>query len=685
MTEPTGKVDRWPQAEELMRSIRRGGATADQAIRRCRCAAALSIVQTWGGTAILPGRISKRAVKVLRGRLDMIRKERLGLRRMGKLGGAATVIERRLNRRLDGPTAAPPAFREAMDPGRRVARTLALLTGGSRSTVGRAIRLSWASRGLVGLARMAAAEDWRRELLDERDEELRRAEREPGREAERRERHAEEENTTMTDATETTRHRLAIPRPSDVSVNLIDAVHNVRSPETLYAEDYAPLGASLDEHGQIETVKLLRLPEGRFRLLDGERRYRAAQAAGLESLRAEVYDEPMDEAAILRFQLTTFATRKDLSHGELAAALEEYAHTEHLTTAETARALGYSDDTVRKHLALRKTAPRVQELVEAGRLSLNKAICIGRLPVADQDATADACWRNGWNERGLAEQVARQLGETPDAGTLLKEEADPSADEGRREATDAHDRVNERRRRGVEDAPKKGSKRRTAAERHERAKADSDTDLEAVFVDCTMSLRGVLTVSGSGEATFSGGLSALIDGLEIDGRVGNWRLPAEIEPAAAERVRDAAGWMAPSRRTAEGDEAEKELPREEIAAGTRGRLVAECQRFGLDARGRITALRGRLLERLGPAESAPPADVGGYASAQDGTRHKPESEPDRRRNDLRNRIVQGRRAEALEAIAECDSADELAGCQTIGLKGDWRRAAVARRIKELNR
>ncbi|HUW44614.1 MAG TPA: hypothetical protein VMW50_02350, partial [Dehalococcoidia bacterium] len=189
----------------------------------------------------------------------------------------------------------------------------------------------------------------------------------------------------------------------------------------------------------------------------------------------------------------------------------------------------------------------------------------------------------------------------------------------------------------------------------------------------------------SGEATFSGGLSASIGGLELNGRVGHWRLPPEMEPAAAERVRDTSGCMAPSRRPAEGDEAETALSREEIAAGTRELLTAECQRFGLDARGRVTALRGRLLERLGPGESAPPADVGGYASAQDGTRHQPESEPDRQRNAMRNRIVQGRRAEAMEAIAECDRADELTACQTIGLKGDWRRAAVARRIKELSK
>ena len=52
-------------------------------------------------------------------------------------------------------------------------------------------------------------------------------------------------------------------------------------------------------------------------------------------------------------------------------------------------------------------------------------------------------------------------------------------------------------------------------------------------------------------------------------------------------------------------------------------------------------------------------------------------------NHLRNRIVQGRKADALAAIAECEDRDALLACQALGLRGDWRRAAVSKRIDEL--
>jgi hypothetical protein len=53
-------------------------------------------------------------------------------------------------------------------------------------------------------------------------------------------------------------------------------------------------------------------------------------------------------------------------------------------------------------------------------------------------------------------------------------------------------------------------------------------------------------------------------------------------------------------------------------------------------------------------------------------------------NRVRNLIVQGRKAEALAAIAGCTDRTLLAGCQAAGLKGDWRRAAVAGRCGALD-
>jgi ParB/RepB/Spo0J family partition protein len=206
---------------------------------------------------------------------------------------------------------------------------------------------------------------------------------------------------------------LPIPRPADVDISLIDVVHNVRTGATLI-EDLDLLGGSIETQGQIETVKLQRLANGRYRLLDGERRYRAAKGAGLASLRAEVYDQDLSEGQILRLQITTFATRKGMSHRDQAKALADLANTLRLeSAAEIARAVGLSDDSVRKHLAYNEMSGWLQEDIDAGKLSLNKALLILRLSEAERKSMAERCWFHGWSEKKLAEEVDAILNPPP--------------------------------------------------------------------------------------------------------------------------------------------------------------------------------------------------------------------------------------------------------------------------------
>ena len=179
---------------------------------------------------------------------------------------------------------------------------------------------------------------------------------------------------------------LPIPRPSDVSIDLIDAGDNPRDAGADEA-GLLSLGDSLSQVSQIETVKLVRKPGGRFELVDGERRYRAAKLAGLASLRAEIYDGGLTPAQVLRIQLTTFATRKDMTHREWAQALADYARLRggSITPAQIARENGVSDDHVRKHLAYAQCHEMVRQMVDGNRLSLNKAIVIGRLSQDQQE------------------------------------------------------------------------------------------------------------------------------------------------------------------------------------------------------------------------------------------------------------------------------------------------------------
>ena len=283
---------------------------------------------------------------------------------------------------------------------------------------------------------------------------------------------------------------LPIPRPCDVDISLIDVVSNVR---TLFDDDsLALIGESVADQGQIETVKLMRKPDGRYRLLDGERRFRGAKAKGLASLRAEVYDVELSEEQILRLQLTTFTQKRELSHAEKSAALAQYQEASGKNTSEIARSLGMSEDDVRKHLKLRECAPEVQAMVcgtddRKRTLSLNKAVTIGRLPIGDQVAMAERCWLQGWTEAQLTDQVNAALaGDDAGGGGLLHEAPAetgpgelPDDDELERRmrtslrqtsgGSSAHDQPNPDRQRRVPAASQS-----TVDARHEQAKKDAE-------------------------------------------------------------------------------------------------------------------------------------------------------------------------------------------------------------------
>ena len=79
------------------------------------------------------------------------------------------------------------------------------------------------------------------------------------------------------------------------------------------------------------------------------------------------------------------------------------------------------------------------------------------------------------------------------------------------------------------------------------------------------------------------------------------------------------------------------------------------------------------------AAETPPAEKGASA----GKLPKGQTPADVRANAARNAILQGNKRQAVAAIHACSDAAELLSIQAVGLKGDWRRAAVAKRIAEL--
>jgi len=139
----------------------------------------------------------------------------------------------------------------------------------------------------------------------------------------------------------------------------------------------ARLADSVRRHGVLQPVVVRRAADGRYELLVGERRWRAAQAAGLTTIPAVVADvAPQDR---LELALIENVQRHDLNPIELALAFRALSDAG-LTQDEIGARVGFDRSSVANHLRLLELARELQSDVESGRLSMGHAKALLQLP-----------------------------------------------------------------------------------------------------------------------------------------------------------------------------------------------------------------------------------------------------------------------------------------------------------------
>ncbi|MCY4610235.1 MAG: ParB/RepB/Spo0J family partition protein [Gammaproteobacteria bacterium] len=147
------------------------------------------------------------------------------------------------------------------------------------------------------------------------------------------------------------------------------------------------LAASLKEQGAIQPI-LVRQAGGQYELIAGERRVRAARAAGLESLPAMVRDLSDDEAATVT--LIENIQREDLNPIDEAQALRGLADRLNQTHEQVAERVGRARATVTNLIRLLELCPEVQQLVRDGKISMGHARVLVPLPANRQKKLAQA-------------------------------------------------------------------------------------------------------------------------------------------------------------------------------------------------------------------------------------------------------------------------------------------------------
>jgi ParB family chromosome partitioning protein len=167
------------------------------------------------------------------------------------------------------------------------------------------------------------------------------------------------------------------------------------------------LAASIREHGIVEPI-LVRKQGGKYRIVAGERRWRAAQRAGLTAIPAVVREASDREA--FELALVENLQRADLNAIEEAEAYEVLLDEHRLTQEQIAERVGKERSTVANALRLLKLPEDVRDLVRGGELDMGHARALLGLEEADAiRKTAQRAVREGLSVRAT-EALVRLLG-----------------------------------------------------------------------------------------------------------------------------------------------------------------------------------------------------------------------------------------------------------------------------------
>jgi ParB family chromosome partitioning protein len=205
---------------------------------------------------------------------------------------------------------------------------------------------------------------------------------------------------------------------------------NAAQPRQVFDEEaMAELVDSIREVGLLQPIVVR--PSGvttegeeLYELVMGERRWRAAQLAGLTTIPAIVRDT--DDTAMLRDALLENLHRSQLNPLEEASAYQQLLDDFGCTHDELATRIGRSRPQISNTIRLLRLSPAVQRKVAAGVLSAGHARSLLSVEDADlQDRLAQRVIAEGISVRGLEELVA--VGETGSSGMRRVARAKPTA------------------------------------------------------------------------------------------------------------------------------------------------------------------------------------------------------------------------------------------------------------------
>ena len=172
------------------------------------------------------------------------------------------------------------------------------------------------------------------------------------------------------------------------------------------AEALEVLAESIRTFGLIQPLTVRAKSNGKYQIISGERRYRAARLAGLEMVPAYIRDA--SDQGMLEMAIVENIQRENLDPIEVAMSYQRLIDECNLTQEKMAERVGKKRASVTNYLRLLKLPAKVQHDLKVGLVSVGHAkVLLGLEDPAVQEALCDSIVKNGLSVRQLEDKIKR--------------------------------------------------------------------------------------------------------------------------------------------------------------------------------------------------------------------------------------------------------------------------------------
>ena len=212
----------------------------------------------------------------------------------------------------------------------------------------------------------------------------------------------------------------ATPMNQMAEIAVSEIIPNPTQPRTQFDDEaLQELASSISQLGIIQPITVKKGDGGKYIIISGERRWRASQMVGLETLPA--YIREADDENLHAMALVENIQRQDLNAIEIALSMQRLIDECGLTQEAMAEKVGKKRSTVSNYMRLLNLPNEVQLALKEGLITMGHAKAIAGIEAEKQVWALKKCIKKALSVR-QAEELARKLAEQGDSAPALEEE-----------------------------------------------------------------------------------------------------------------------------------------------------------------------------------------------------------------------------------------------------------------------